>query len=195
MLNVYAGFTFTPWRILAAAFLVLSPAALFAQSGETDVGEVSVYTGGSFGAGTHPFVGGSSGFAFSRHGMAFLEGSYTAMGHDILWPRHDVQSPRDSKLFDVMFAAHIRFPVRERWAPYGIIGGGMAFDLYRAYAGPNGALIGIEDFKVAFQTGGGVRYYVRDSWGIRSEFKVIVSSRTFTRAAVGVFYVLPPNWP
>jgi hypothetical protein len=156
---------------------------------------VSVYSGGTFGMGSHPLIGGSSGFGFSRHGMAFLEGSYSPLGHDILWPRHDVQSPQDSHLFDVMVGTHIRFPIGERWAPYALVGGGLVFDTFRAYAGPQGALIRIEDFKMAFQTGGGVRYYIRENWGIRPEFKVVVSSRTYTRMAIGVFYTLPPNWP
>ena len=43
--------------------------------------------------------------------------------------------------------------------------------------------------------GGGVRYYVRPNWGIRSECKVTVSSRVFTRVSFGVFYTLPSNWP
>ena len=177
-----------------AALLVLAP-GLFAQVSATDDGEVSVYAGGTFGIGTHALVGGSSGLAFSRHGMVFLEGSYSPLGHEILWQRHDVQSPRESHLFDVMVSTHIRFPIRERWAPYVLIGGGLVFNTFRAYAGPQGALIGIQDFKMGFHTGGGVRYYVGENWGIRPEFKVVVSSRTYTRMAVGVFYNLPSDWP
>jgi hypothetical protein len=197
MANEVARFhlTLAPFWALAAAFFAMPPAVVFGQSGETDVGEVAAYGGGSFGGGAHAYVGGSSGFAFSRRGMAFLEGSYTALGHDILWQRPDVSSPSDSHLYDIMFGVHIRFPVRERWAPYAILGGGLAINTFRAYAGPKGALISIEDFKAAFQTGAGVRYYIRETWGIRPEFKVIVSSRTFTRASIGVFYVLPANWP
>jgi hypothetical protein len=179
---------------LAAGLMLVSP-EVFAQMSAPEDGEVSVFGGGTFGAGTHALVGGSSGWGFSRHGMAFLEGSYSPMGHDILWPRHDVHSPQESHLFDVMFSTHIRFPIRDRWAPYGLVGGGLAFNSFRAYAGPQGALIRIEDFKMAFQTGGGVRYYISENWGIRPEFKVVVSTRTYTRMAIGVFYTLPPNWP
>jgi hypothetical protein len=180
--------------VVTAGLVVCAP-GLFGQTSASEEGEVSVYGGGMFGAGTHPTVGGSSGWGFSRHGMAFLEASYSQMGHDILWQRHDVQSPQGSHLFDFMFSTHIRFPIRDRWAPYGLIGGGLAFNTFSAYAGPQGALIGIQDFKMAFQAGGGVRYYVGENWGIRPEVKVIVSSRTFTRVAIGVFYNLPPNWP
>src|ERR1051325_7894912 len=121
---------------LAFAAVFLLPAGLFAQLSASDGGEVSAYGGGTFGlGGAHALVGGRSGFAFSRHGMAFLEGSYSPLGHDILWPLHDVQSPRESHLFDVMVSTHIRFPIRERWAPSGLVGGGLAFNTFRAYAG------------------------------------------------------------
>jgi hypothetical protein len=179
---------------VAAGLIVFAP-GLFAQVSATEDGEVSAYGGGTFGAGAHALVGGGSGLAFSRHGMVFLEGSYSPMGHDILWERHDARSPQDSHLFDVMVSTHIRFPIRDRWAPYALVGGGLAFNTFRAYAGPGGALIRLEDFKAAFQTGGGVRYYIGENWGIRPEFKVVVSTRTYTRASIGVFYTLPPNWP
>jgi opacity protein-like surface antigen len=168
---------------------------LRAQMSAVEDGEVSGYGGGTFGAGTHALVGAGTGLAYSRHGMVFLEGSYSPMGHDILWRRHDVQSPQESHLFDVMVSGHIRFPIRDRWAPYVLLGTGLVYNAFRAYSGPQGALIHFDDFKMAFQTGGGVRYYVGESWGIRPEFKVVVSSRTYTRMAVGVFYVLPSNWP
>ncbi len=182
-------------RILLALICAFAPVRLVAQADETDVGEVAAFGGGSFGAGTHPFVGGSMGYAFSRHGMALLEAGYTPMGSEILWRRPDVRSPQNSYLLDCGLSFHIRIPVRERWAPYGILGGGLAFNSFRAIAGPQGALIGIEDFKGEFHTGAGLRYYIREYWGIRPEFKVIVSTRVFTRLSVGVFYTLPPNWP
>jgi len=180
--------------VLAAALFVLTP-AMFGQPGEIDVGEVSAYGGGTFGMGTHALVGGSSGYAFSRHGMAFIDVSYSPIGHDILWQRRDVQSPQRSHLFDFMGSAHIRFPIGERWAPYALVGGGLVLNTFRAYAGPQGALIPIEDFKLGFQTGGGVRYFIGESWGIRPEFKVVVSSRVYTRMSIGIFYTLPANWP
>ncbi len=180
---------------MGAVFLACAPAVLRGQAAEPEVGEVALHGGGNFGAGTHVSVGGSSGFAFSRRGMAFLEATYTQMGRDILWRRADVQSPQESRLFEFMASTHIRFPVGERWAPYAILGGGLLFNSFRAYSGPQGALIGIEDFKFGVQSGGGVRYYIGENWGVRPEFKVIVSSRTYTRMTIGVFYNLPTHWP
>lgn len=178
-------------RLVLTFICAFLPALLLAQADETDLGEVAAFGGGSFGAGSHPFVGGSSGFAFSRHGMALIEAEYMPMGSDTLCRRPDVKSPQNSHLLDFGLSFHIRIPVRERWAPYGILGGGLAFNSYRAILGTQGALIGIQDFKGEFHTGGGVRYYIGEYWGIRPEFKVIVSDRVFARLSVGVFYTLP----
>lgn len=71
----------------------------------------------------------------------------------------------------------------------------MLYNAYRAPAGAEGRLKDMQDFKGEFQTGAGLRYYVGDKWGIRPELKVIISSRTFTAVSMGVFYVLPSNWP
>src|SRR5436305_9912941 len=92
--------------IAVAAALVLFAPGAFAQMSATEDGEVSAYGGGTFGAGTHGLVGGGSGLGFSRHGMVLLEGSYSPMGNEILWPRHDVHSPQESHLFDVMVSTH-----------------------------------------------------------------------------------------
>ncbi len=180
---------------IAAILFAFSPAVLLAQRDLSDVGEVGGFGGGAFGAGTHPFVGGSSGLSFSKHGMALVEAAYMPMGRDIIWRRPDVQSPQNSYLLDFGLSIHIRFPVGERWAPYGLVGGGLFFNSFRAISGPQGALIGIQDFKGAFHTGVGTRFYVGENWGIRPEIKVYISSRTFARASVGVFYNLPAGWP
>ncbi len=193
MCNARCRFRFN--STLAVVALLAVTQGLFAQVSATNDGELSVYGGGTFGMGTHGFVGGGTGLGFSRYGMAFIEASYSPLGHEVLWPRRDVQSPQQSHLFDVMATTHIRIPIRERWAPYGLIGGGLVFNKFRAYSGPQGALIGMDDFKVAFQTGGGVRYYVGENWGIRPEFRIVFSTRTYTRMAIGVFYNVPANWP
>ena len=39
------------------------------------------------------------------------------------------------------------FPSGDRWAPYGLVGGGLAFNTFRAYAGPQGALIRYRGFQ------------------------------------------------
>jgi hypothetical protein len=184
-----------PSRWLLSVAIVLNlPTTVFGQSGEDDVGEVAVFGGGSFGNGSHPVVGGSTGTAFSRYGMALVEAAFMPMGTDTLRRQTNISGVQDSKLFDFNLSFHIRIPVRERWAPYGILGAGFIFQPFQAIVGSQGALVGIEDYKFAFHTGAGVRYYIRQDWGIRPEFKVIIGPRTFTRFSVGFFYNLPPNW-
>ena len=180
---------------LAVFILGLAVAPLFGQSAEEDVGEVNGFAGGSFGAGSRAVVGAGAGVALSRHGMALLEGMYMPLGREILWRRSDIQRPQDSYLLNLGLSFQIRFPVGDRWAPYGIIGSGLVYNAYRAPASAEGRLMDMQDFKGEFHTGAGVRYYVGEKWGIRPEVKVIISSRTFTTVSMGVFYVLPSYLP
>lgn len=180
---------------LALGFAAAGGSLAFGQSDATDVGEVASFGGGSFGNGSHPVVGGSAGVSLSRYGLALVEAAYMPMGKDTLRRQTNIRDVQDSRLFDFNLSFHVRIPVRDRWAPYGILGAGFIFQPFRAAVGPEGAVLSIEDLKFAFHTGAGFRYYIREDWGIRPEFKVIVSTRTFTRMSIGVFYTLPPNWP
>ncbi len=183
-----------PWALILTP-LLLFPAAVLAQPDASDRGEVVVFGGGSFGNGTHPVVGGSTGVAFSRYAMGLVEAAFMPLGSDTLRRQSNIASPQGSQLFDFNLSFHVRIPVGERWAPYGILGGGLLFNKFRAITGPQNALIGIDDFKFGFHTGVGARYYIREDWGVRPEFKVIVGPRTFTRISIGFFYNLPPDWP
>jgi hypothetical protein len=181
--------------VLAAALCALVPAVLLAQPGETEMGETAAFGGGSFGLGVHPVVGGSTGLAFSRYGMALIEASFIPMGQDTLRPQQPGATQQTSHLFDFNVSFHIRIPVRERWAPYAILGSGLLFNSFVSIIGPERGYLAIDNFNFGFHTGGGVRYYIRPDWGIRPELRVIVSNRTYTRMTVGIFYNLPPGWP
>jgi hypothetical protein len=184
--------------ILIASISMLAPAALFGQAGDTDVGEAAAFFGGAIGIGSHPVVGGSVGTAFSRYGMAVIETSFVPMGSHTVRVSPDGSAAQGSHLYDFNLGVHIRVPVRGRWAPYAILGGGLLWDTYtRTRIGPQGVAVVTHygDCNFGFHTGGGLRYYVRESWGIRPEVKVVVSSQTYTQLSVGFFYVLPTNWP
>jgi hypothetical protein len=204
------------WGIIAIVFCLLTPlSGLHAQTFEGDEGEVTAFGGGAFAIGTHPVVGGSTGTAFSKYAMGLIEVAFSPMGQDTL--RHRIgPRPETSRLFDFNGSFHIQIPVRKRWAPYGILGGGLLFDSFRVVPTPtpeNGqppattpptatpptttpptAAIAINEFNFGFHTGGGFRYYIREGWGIRPEFKVIVSNRTYTRFTIGFFYNLSTGW-
>ena len=188
------------WKLLIiACWMVVSPALMGAELYDEE-GEVSAFGGGAFGlGGTHAAVGASSGTALSRWALAVVEAAFSPLGDQTLRRR---TGPRveESRLFDLNFSVHIQAPVRRRWAPYGIVGGGVLFDSFRAVpvAAPpdeNGlpqtsVALAVNEFNFGFHTGGGVRYYIGEDWGIRPEFKVIVSNRTYTRFTIGFFYKL-----
>jgi hypothetical protein len=160
---------------------------MFAQSSETDVGEFGASVGGSFGPGSHVSVAGSSAFSFSRHGMGLLEASFVPLGSDTL-RKNGPSGVRDSQLYDFNFGLNIRVPVRDQWAPYGILAGGLLYNKYYVPAGVQGAYTRQDEFRFGFHTGGGVRYYLGHNWGIKPEFRITVSTRTYTRLTVGIFY-------
>jgi hypothetical protein len=198
------------WSVAAVfLFLLVSPPVARGQSDETEVGEVAAFGGGTFGlGGAQPAVGASSGTALSRYGLGLIEVAYSPLKNDTL-RRRTGPPVEGSNLFDFNWSFHIRVPVRERWAPYGILGGGLLFNAFRAVVlppgptdpstgeptRPGGATFAVHEFNFGFHTGGGLRYYIRPDWGIRPEFKVIVSNRTYTRFTVGIFYTVPNGWP
>jgi hypothetical protein len=174
---------------------LFGPATLPAQSGDTDVGEVAAFGGGGFGMGTHPVVGGSTGIAFSKYGIALIEGSFMAMGQDtlrgqppVIQPLGVVNETKRSHLYDVNTSFHIRVPVRERWAPYVLVGAGILFNTYRSVVTQEAGYVAFDDLNFGFHTGGGLRYYIGKYWGIRPELKVVVSNQAYTRFTIGVFY-------
>jgi outer membrane protein with beta-barrel domain len=190
------------WPAWAAAGIVLAafvsaPAAV-AQSGETDIGEVGAFTGGAFGGGAHGAAGGSAGTAFSRHGMLLFETSFMPLGNNTIqeWPARSTVVR--SYLWDFAIDSHIRIPVRERWAPYAIVGTGLLWNTVRQQTlnlQGSPVIYNFNQFSGVFHTGGGVRYYLGRNWGIRPEVKVIVTRQTYTRLSLGVFYVTSGEIP
>jgi opacity protein-like surface antigen len=165
---------------------------VFAQPGETDVGEVSVYGGASFGSlGSHAAVGGSVGLALARYAVVLFETTYVPLCDRALVPRPGVVA-RSSGLYDFNFAVNVRVPYRDRWEPYGILAPTMLYNRYDAQSiQPNGSisrLTGQSNLKFGFETGAGLRYYVRKSWGIRGEYRYTIATQNFSRLVGGVFY-------
>ena len=181
--------------ILAAG--MADPPALRGQAGQSDTGEVTAFGGTTFGIGAHPAVGGSAGLAFSRYSILLVETAFSPLGSNSV-RKPPAGGPIDtSRLYDINLGLHIRIPVKDRWEPYAILGGGLLWNTFDQHVGPQGAasLQHYSNFDFGFQTGGGLRYYIREKWGIRPELKVVVSKQTYTRFSVGIFYVLPSNWP
>ena len=188
--------SYIPVTVLAGVLWVAPPGA-FAQY-ETDVGEVAALGGGSVGSGAQPVVMGSAGVAFSRYGMAFFETSFMPLSHHTIQPWPARSTVARSYLLDFGVDFHVRIPVGERWAPYGIVGTGLLWDIiHQDTVDSQGLALGrrFYQFNGALHTGGGVRYYVRKWWGIRSEVRVTVSKQVYTQLLAGFFYVTPSTWP
>ena len=180
------------------SWLVVLGACAFGQSGYTDAGELSIFGGGSFGAGTHGAVGGAAGVAISRYGMLLLETSYMPLGSHTIQPWPPQGTVARSHLWDIALDAHIRIPVKDRWEPYAILGTGLLWNTVRQQSlDSTGAAIihNYDQFNGAFHTGGGVRYFIGKSWGVRPEIKAIITRHTYTQASIGIFYVTNGEWP
>ena len=183
--------------ILVAVLWLCWPTSILAQPSE-DSGEVAAFSGGTFGIGSHPSFGGSAGANISRYALGLFEASYTPLGSYTIQPWPPRSTVARSHLTDFNFSVHIRIPVRSKWSPYGIAGAGLLWDALRQeIVDSNGTSISrhYDQFNFGFHTGVGLRYYVGETWGIRPEFKVIVSKQIYTRASIGIFYVVPSNWP
>jgi opacity protein-like surface antigen len=171
---------------------LLTPLSALGQY-EPDPGEIGVYSGGTFSGGAHPFVGGSAGLAYSKYAVGLIDFSYTHLDTDTLRhvAAHDVKG---SNLYDCNFSVHIRYPVNEKWAPYGIAGPSVVWNGYSyGTLGANGAHIytSKQDVNFGFHTGAGVRYYINENWGIRPEVKVILTGRTYVVFSLGFFFNTP----
>ena len=183
--------------IAIAAGMGCFPAAR-AQSGETDAGEVAVLGGTMLASGAKPALTGSTGLAVSRYALALFETSFVPMHKQTIQPWPDRSTIEYSYLLDFGADFHIRVPVKPHWAPYGIIGGGVLWNFLRQQTTDSAGLhhtISYNQFNAVLHTGGGVRYYLTENWGIRSEVKVMAGKQVFTQILMGVFFVTPSNWP
>jgi hypothetical protein len=182
-------------RALFAIFVIcacLLPTTVYGQT-ESDNGEVAALGGVTLGAGTQPAVIASAGIGFSKYGMGMFSIGFSPLGQSTIqpWPAH-VTVDR-SLLYDFGADFHLRIPVGERWAPYGIAGAGLLWNTIRQNTAAGGRHF--DQFNGALHTGAGVRFYVNKSWGIRPEVKVVVSKQIYTQLMFGFFYVTPPSWP
>jgi opacity protein-like surface antigen len=184
-------------RVAALAFIV-GGSTVMAQPGSPDAGEFSFHTGLLAGLGTHASVGGSAGRAFSRYATLLIDTSYSPLSTRTLKSYPGVVL-KTSRLYDFNAAVHVRVPLRGKdWEPYGILGSGLLFNTYeKQLATATGELYyeGKSACAFGFQTGGGVRYFLKPEWGLRAEYRYTVSSSNFSRIAVGIFYQFTGEMP
>lgn len=179
-----------PTVLLAGICAVLLAGVLSGQEGETDVSEFSAQTGMAFGPGTHFTAGGSAGISLDRYLVGLIDCSYIHFGNDVLLPRYTAPA-RASQLYDFSFSLDIRVPNRSKWEPYAILGVAVLYNHFQAPAlQPDGSIVYVpnqKQWRGAFETGAGVRYYVERNWGVRGEFRYTASTQNFSRLLIGVF--------
>jgi hypothetical protein len=191
-------FTWHTAGMVLAGIWCFTPAVAFAQSGETDVGELAGLGGPSFGLGTQGAVMGSAGIPISRYGVALFETTFMSIGQHTIRPFPAPSTVNQSYLYDFGVDFHIRIPVRERLAPYGIVGTGLLWNTVRQNTVDSSDVAIVKHYNQVngvLHTGAGLRYYVGKNWGIRPEVRVIVSKQVYTQVLMGVFYVMPPGLP
>jgi len=185
------------WLIIAG--LTVGSSNLRAQLGEPpdSVGEVSAYSGVAFGQfGTHPVVGGTTGLTMYKYALAMIDTNFMPLNTNTLL--YYPQTTKQSLFFDFNFAVHVQVPVNHHWAPYALFGAGIFYNTYRIQTLRQPGVVvfvGQDDVRFGFQTGGGVRYRVNESWGIKGEYRYAVSNRDFNRVLGGVFYQFSGTWP
>lgn len=184
--------------LLVIGFTALLP-VLHAQNTEPlgDTGELSAYTGvGWGGLGRHPWVGGSTGISPSKYAVALIDVSFLPLDTETLV---HLQAPTTkSRLYDFNFTVHLQIPTHHRVTPYGLAGPAVLLNTYQIPAvHPNGVayIAGRNDVKFGFETGGGLRYFINNSWGLRGEYRYTVSTHNFSRILAGVFYQFDSPWP
>lgn len=180
-------------RLIGVSAALLFTAGLFAQPGQTDMGEVSLVGGGAFGSttGSHAAVGGSTGFAFARYAVFMVEALYMPLGNRTLVDHHD-SVVQNSGLYDFNFALNLRVPLKYKVEPYGIAAPALLYNRSRQQTTlPGGGVAfvsGYSDLKFGFETGGGARYFIGNKWGVKGEYRYTISNRNFSRLVAGVFY-------
>ncbi len=184
--------------ILRSLFFLFLCVSAQAQMG-SDVGEFGAYVGTTSGSiGSNVAVGGGSFLDLGQYVLMGVEATYMSTGDRTLRPYPDTFALRSSRLYDFNLTGHIRIPPKSASVqPYGLLSIGFQHATFENLEGvePNVVWVRNSTDNFAFATGGGVRYYIRENWGLRPEVRVVISTRTYMRYTVGVFAELAsPEW-
>jgi len=171
------------------AVAALSASLAYSQE-SSDAGEFSALAGAAFGGiGGHASVEGTAGVPLSRFAMVLVDGGIIPLGGITLLP---TGAPKisGSDLFTFGIAVQVRIPVKRRWEPYALLEPALLINSYRATQLSESGITfrGNRHSKFGLESGAGLRYYVRPTWGVRAEYKYTSSSINFNQIQVGVFY-------
>lgn len=139
------------------------------------------------------FAGGSAGIALSPNFLIVGEVNYNRIGSANISYNDGINNVSFSTSFhltDFTGGVHWQLPVgSKRLVPYLAVAAGGARLSGSASGGGLPAGVGASATSATVNFGGGVRYYIRPSWGIRPEVKVVrISGQTYVRFGAGVFW-------
>ena len=180
------------WPIVVAIIVLMVASGSVAQGAEPGKAELSGYAGVTMGAiGAHPAAGASAGISLSRHASFLADLSYMPLGGNTLQFYPGQVRVANSGLYDLNLTGNILIPLHRGWEPYLIGGLAFLFSTYRVATGnAQGSVIfaNRSDSDVGFETGAGVRYFLAENWGVRTEYRYTFSNRNFGRFLAGFFY-------
>jgi len=193
---------------LAVVLLAGLAGGALAAGLEAGKGEVSGFAGGvhvASGGGTHGAFGGTVGGAVHKNVFVFGEFTYVPLGGadaflDISDLGTIVRADVSARLVDFGGGVHISIPTgNEKVVPYAVGGVGVsrssASGSVTAQVPGRTTTISFDESSTDFGVNGGfgLRFYVKDNWGFRPEFKIARyfvegGGITVARFTAGVFY-------
>lgn len=180
--------------------LVAAQSVGYGNTGPGSWGTGEIYGYGGVRDGGHGTVGAAAGLLFAKYGGYFLDMGYSSLGSSSV--RTLGQPLRQSRLYDFALLGHVRIPVKPKFEPYLIVGGGAFYNTFQIANPPaNPAVnplqltyVGASTTNFAFHTGVGLRYFIHSDWGIRPEIKVSISGQTYVGFTIGFFYQIPNDY-
>jgi hypothetical protein len=139
------------------------------------------------------FAGGSAGVAVTRNLLIVGETNYNYAGQSNISYNSGVSTVAFSEklnLIDFTGGVHVQLPVTGRkLIPYvAAAAGGVRVSATAAGAGLPTS-IAASNTGMTYNFGGGVRYHIRLSWGVRPEVKwVRIPGQNYVRFGVGLFW-------
>ena len=199
------------WLLLAASVSSYGQVSVV-RAGSFEVGP---FIGASFGGGSSAFSvmgGGNVTYAINKYILPYVEYTYLPFASTTVQGVFSgTQNPYTASYSlafqDIHGGVHIRFPVREKpVVPYLVFGLGALRRsdttlTVSSAAGSSGTLTVPSSSNFAFNVGGGLRYYINQRFGIRTEAKVYrlsgnevlgptVLGNTFGKVEFGFFFQL-----
>jgi hypothetical protein len=142
------------------------------------------------GIGSHGSFGGSLGIPVTDHLILSGDLSYIPLGGASLTVLGSTMSS-SAKAFNFNGNLQYQFKPTRAVVPYAGAGLGFlhsSFDTSSSTVGAGSFSATGSSTDLYFNTGGGLRYYVKERWGFRPEFMIFAGSNTYVRFAGGIFY-------